>query len=253
MNDFDYGILEVTDHRPWPMPGAPWLMTQSWHDLLFAHWPVDAEALRGRIPAAFELDMFDGQAWVAVVPFRMTNVAPRGVPALPWLSAFPELNVRTYVRAGGKPGVYFFSLDATNPVAVSIARTFVHLPYFSAVMTLDERDGWIHYDSRRTVPAATAEPAATFTARYRAAGPSYAAVPGTLERFLTERYCLYTTKGSRAYRLEIHHPPWCLQPAEAEITVNTTVDAAGLARPAAAPLLHFSRRQDVVTWGLKKV
>lgn len=242
--------MDTTRHRPWPMPASPWLMTQSWHDLLFAHWPVDAVALRARVPAVFELDLFEGQAWIAVVPFRMMNVAPRGIPALPWLSAFLELNVRTYVRAGGKPGVYFFSLDATNPVAVSIARTFVHLPYFSAVMTLDERDGWIHYDSRRTAPFA---PPAAFAARYRAAGPAHAPMPGTLERFLTERYCLYTTKGSRAYRLEIHHPPWNLQPAEAEFTVNTMVEAARLARPAAPPLLHFSRRQDVVTWGLDRL
>ena len=242
--------MDTTRHRPWPMPASPWLMTQSWHDLLFAHWPVDAVRLRGRVPAVFELDLFEGQAWIAVVPLRMTNVAPRGIPPLPWLSAFPELNVRTYVRAGGKPGVYFFSLDATNSVAVGIARTFVHLPYFSAAMTIEHREGWTHYQSRRTARSA---PAAEFTARYRPTGPSQASTRGALELFLTERYCLYTTKGSRAYRLEIHHPPWDLQPAEAEITVNTMVEAAGLARPASPPLLHFSRRQDAVLWGLDRL
>ena len=115
MSDFNRAILNETAHRPWPMPQRPWLMTQTWNDLLFAHWPVDASAVRERVPGAFELDLFDGQAWLGVVPFHMTNVTPRFVPALPWVSAFPELNVRTYVRVAGTPGVYFFSLDAGNP------------------------------------------------------------------------------------------------------------------------------------------
>ena len=110
MSDFHHAILDETSHRPWPMREAPWLMTQTWHELLFAHWPVDTATLREKVP--FPLDLFDGRAWVGVVPFRMTNVAPRLVPALPGLSAFPELNVRTYVTVGGKPGVYFFRLEA---------------------------------------------------------------------------------------------------------------------------------------------
>ncbi len=232
------------------MPAAPWLMTQSWHDLLFAHWPVDAASLRVKVPAGLELDLFEGQAWIAVVPFDMTNVAPRLVPALPWVSAFPELNVRTYVRVQDKPGVFFFSLDATNPVAVGIARTLVHLPYFTAAMTTELRDGWIHYRSRRSKGAV---PAAAFTARYRPTGPPQTTTPGTLEHFLTERYCLYTVHKSTAYRLEIHHPPWLLQTAEAEVTVNSMADAAGIRLPSVAPALHFAKRQDVVTWGLDKL
>jgi uncharacterized protein len=141
MNGFNYGILAITDHRPWPMPASPWMMTQTWHDLLFAHWPIDRAALAAKIPAGLELDLFEGQGWLGVVPFHMSNVAPRGVPALPWISAFPELNVRTYVRAGGKAGVYFFSLDAANPVAVGVARTLLNLPYYSAAMQVETRTG----------------------------------------------------------------------------------------------------------------
>ena len=147
------------------MPSTPWVMTQTWHDLLFAHWSVDAAVVRAAIPSQFELDTFDGQAWLGVVPFHMSNVSPRGVPSLPWISAFPELNVRTYVRAGGDPGVYFFSLDAANSVAVAIARTMFHLPYFFADMKVDEHKGWIDYSSRR---AANSSPAAEFVGRYRA-------------------------------------------------------------------------------------
>ncbi len=250
-NDFNYGILERTDHRPWPMPTSPWIMTQTWHDLLFAHWPVDAATLRARIPSGFELDLFEGQAWLGVVPFRMANVGPRGVPALPWVSEFPELNVRTYVRVGGTPGVYFFSLDAANPLAVGVARTLVHLPYYSASMQVETRDGWIHYNSRR-IPS-SGNPA-QLAGRYRPTGDAHAPLEGTLEYFLTERYCLFTVDRTfRPHRLDIHHPPWPLQPAEAELTVNTMADAVGIRLPDIAPLLHFSLRQDMVGWMLTPV
>ena len=248
---FNYDILTITGHRPWPMPSSPWVMTQTWNDLLFAHWPVDAAALREKIPSGFELDEFEGQAWVGVVPFYMTNVSPRGVPNLPWMSEFAELNVRTYVRVGGDPGVYFFSLDAANPVAVGAARTMFHLPYFSADMTVEERDGWIHYESRRSSASA---PPGEFVARYRPTGNARPPVKGTLDYFLTERYCLFTVDSSyHACRADIHHPPWPLQLAEAQISVNTMADAAGIRLPVVAPLFHFSKRQDMVAWMLRRV
>ena len=203
-------------------------------------------------PAVFELDLFDGQAWIAVVAFRMTNVAPRGIPALPWVSAFPELNVRTYVRAGGKPGVYFFSLDAANPVAVLVARTLAHLPYHTASMSVEERDGG--FTTR----------AAAFVAQSQSGGSSPRAIGRSAtcrsrqraldSGSLTERYCLFTVDGSfHARRLDIHHPPWPLQRAEAEITVNTMAEASGLTVPPVAPLLHFAKRQDMVGWPLMAV
>jgi uncharacterized protein YqjF (DUF2071 family) len=176
----------------------------------------------------------------------MTNVSPRAIPPLPWVSAFPELNVRTYVTLDGKPGVYFFSLDAANAVAVGVARLLAHLPYYTASMDVVEREDWIDYRSRRT--ASGAHPA-EWIGRYRPVGAPRAPSPGTLEHFLTERYCLYTVRGDgRADRLDIHHPPWPLQQAEAEIRVNTMAEAAGIGLPAAAPLLHYAERQDMVAW-----
>jgi uncharacterized protein len=246
---FNRSILDNITHRPWPMPGGSWILTQTWHDLLFAHWRVDAEALRPLVPATFELDRFDGATWLGIIPFYMTNVTPRLVPALPWVSAFPELNVRTYVTVAGKPGVFFFSLDAGNPLAVGAARALLNLPYFSATMTVGERDGWVDYASRRHSP-----PAADFTARYRGLGDRTAPPGGTLEYFLTERYCLYAVDHAfRAYRLDIHHPPWPLESAEAEIAVNTMAGAAGLRLPSMAPLLHFSKRQDMVCWAPERL
>ncbi len=243
--------LEQAAHRPWPVPGAGWIMAQSWHDLLFAHWPLPEALLRPHIPKRLAIDTFNGQAWLGVVPFRMSGVRLRGTPAVPWLSAFPELNVRTYVVADGKPGVWFFSLDAGNAIAVAIARAWFHLPYFPAHMTCIERNGWIEYRSERTHGGVAS---GALLGRYRAFGPEFLAPRGSLEHFLTERYCLYTADGAGSLiRGEIHHAPWPLQPAEAELTKNTVAQAAGFSLPAIHPLLHFSRQQDVLVWQPKRL
>jgi uncharacterized protein YqjF (DUF2071 family) len=240
-----------TAHRPWPLPRGPWLMAQSWHDLLFAHWPVPVEVMRPLVPASLPLDTWEGRAWLGIVPFRMTGVRLRAVPPLPRLSAFLEVNVRTYVTLGGKPGVYFFSLDAENPLAVRAARQLFSLPYFDAEMGLEDDAGAIAYRSRRTHRGA---PPAALAASYRPAGEPFRAAAGSLDAWLTERYCLYSA-GPRGQvrRLEIHHQPWPLQPAQAEIPRNTLAAAAGLELPASPPLLHFARRLDVVFWPPRKV
>ncbi len=232
--------------RTWPTPTVPWVMRQVWNDLLFMHWPVQPEVMRGLIPAALPLDTFGGQAWIGIVPFWMSGVRARLLPPLPGLSRFPELNVRTYVTIDDKPGVYFFSLDASNRPAVVAARAY-GLPYFHARMATSRPDSWVRYDSRRTHRGA---PHASLRMRYRPVGPVMAdVVPGTLDWWLTERYCLYFVGGDGApRRLEIDHPKWPLQPAEAEIDENSMTDQIGLALPDIQPLLHFSRRQDVMIW-----
>ncbi len=225
-------------------------MAQSWHDLLFAHWPVEAEILRPLVPSQLQIDVFEGHSWLAVVPFRMTGVRLRGTPAIPWLSAFPELNVRTYVTCGGKPGMWFFSLDAGNWLAVAIARAWFHLPYFRARMSCAEREGWIHYQSERTHRGA---PAGLLKGRYRPVGKVFSPQRGTLQYFLTERYCLYTTDGGgHIIRGEIHHPRWPLQIAEAEFARNTMTGSLGITLTS-RPVLHFARRQDVLVWPPRKI
>jgi len=221
-------------------------MTQTWHDLLFAHWPVPHALLRPLVPARLTLDTFDGQCWAGVIPFHMSGIRGRGLPALPGLSRFPELNVRTYVVYGGKPGVYFFSLDAGSLPAVWAARSFYHLPYFHAAMSSKELGGNIQYGSRRLLGAAE------FRGRYRPSGEIRRRETGSVENWLTERYCLYTTYGGRVYRGEIHHTPWPLQDAEAEFETNTVASAGGIARPTTAPLLHFARRLEVLIWPLRR-
>jgi uncharacterized protein len=245
-------MLKHTAHRPWPLPRGPWIMKQVWHDLLFAHWPVPTDALRPLIPAALAIDVFGGRAWMGVVPFRMSGVWMRGTIAIPGLSRFPELNVRTYVVRDGKPGVWFFSLDAANALAVWGARTAFHLPYFLAEMCCEENAGGIRYRSHRMDRKARN---ASLEANYRPAGEVFTALPGSIEHFLAERYCLYTAdKKGRILRCEIHHAPWPLQPAEASFQENTMAAAAGIAIPNGPPeLLHFSRRQEVVVWAPRRL
>jgi uncharacterized protein YqjF (DUF2071 family) len=240
-------ILNHTAHRPWPLPRSPWIMKQVWHDLLFAHWPVPQAALRPLIPPQLEIDIFAGQAWLGVVPFRMSGVKMRGPFGIRGFSPFPELNVRTYVTRDSKPGVWFFSLDAANALAVWGARRGFHLPYFRAAMRCEENAGWIHYESTRQHSGA---PPASLRAKYLGVGEPFTATPGTLEYFLTERYCLYTANRSgRIIRCDIHHPAWSLQLAEASFQENTMASAAGISLTDQQPhLLHFARRQDVVVW-----
>ena len=240
-----HSLLKVVAHRPWPLPAGPWVMTQTWHDLLFAHWPLPVVVMRPLVPAQLTLDTFDGQCWVGVIPFRMSGIRGRGLPRLPGLSCFPELNVRTYVTYNGKVGVYFFSLDAGNLPAVWAARRFYHLPYFHAAMSSKEVDGEIRYSSRRL------RGDAEFRGQYRAAAEARVRHKGSIENWLTERYCLYTVHDERVYRGEIHHAPWPLQDAEAEFATNTVAAAAGISLPATAPLLQFARRLEVLIWPLR--
>jgi uncharacterized protein len=244
--------LAMVAHRPWPLPRERWVMGQRWNNLLFIHRQAKVDAVRELVPPALALDVRDGTAWVSVTPFYLSHLRPRGIPPLPGVSEFPELNVRTYVTYGGKPGVYFFSLDAGNALGVYAARLLYHLPYFRASMTVREtRDGTLHYRSRRTHRGA---PVAELSARYRPAGAVTHSKPGSLDHWLTERYCLYALDTARRlYRAEIHHHPWPLQAAEAELERDTMAAAAGLALPKEPFRLSFSRRLDVVVWAPRRV
>jgi uncharacterized protein len=237
-------------YRPYPAPTAKPVMYQCWHDLLFMHWPVSLERLRPHIPTSLEIDTFEGRAWLAVVPFRMSNIHPRGLFPVPWLSAFPELNVRTYVIRDGKPGVWFFSLEAANPVAVSLARNWFKLPYFNARMNCSEDGQGIIYSSHRTHRNA---PSCDFVGTYKPTSDIAIPKPGTLEYFLTARYCLYTAdKSGRVYRGEIDHEPWPLQVADARVDMNTMTNPIDV-KLSGEPLLHFSKRLDVKVWGLEQL
>ena len=226
-------------------------MRQSWCDLLFAHWPLPLERLLPLVPTGLALDTYDGQAWLAVAPFTVRDLALRGLPLPPGVNAFPELNVRTYVTVDGRPGIWFFSLDAASIMAVLGARLTYLLPYFPARMASGDDVGWIDYRSERVGGRGRG---VRFAGRFRGIGDGFEAAPGSLEHFLVERYCLYSRdrRRGRVYRGEIHHDPWKLQRAEAKISENTMGRPLGfdLGEPA---LLHFARRQDTVVWPIRRI
>jgi uncharacterized protein YqjF (DUF2071 family) len=224
------------------MPDRAWLGHQSWYDLLLAHWPLGAEGLRTMIPKSLELDTYDGVAWLSVVPFRMLNVRLRGLPRACGL-AFPELNVRTYVRHGNRSGVFFFSLDATSLAVVILGRRLFGLPYFRARISMDQASGQFRFDSERT------DRAAVFSATYEG-GATIQAPPGSLDAWLTERYCFYSQHADgRVLRCDIHHRPWPLQHAVATISRNgLSGTLSGIDLDAPPALLHYSRGVDVVFW-----
>lgn len=249
--------IQHHDNRLYPPPGSPWVMAMTWLDLLFMHWRVGPEKLRAYVPPGLDIETFDGSAWLGVVPFEMLGTRARLTPPVPGISRFPELNVRTYVRgrASGRPGVWFFSLDAARPLAVTVARRSYHLAYMNAAMSIGRAGARVEYASRRTGPnrelsfGPTRSAAAEFVGTYAPSGPARIHEPGTLESFVTDRYCLYAWRRGGLLRGEIHHAPWPLQPAEAEVRTNTMGAQLGLDLASLGePMLHYAARMDVRGW-----
>ncbi len=224
-------------------------MTQTWNDLLFAHWRVDPDIIRNKIPSCLDIDTYEGISWVGIIPFELTHLRARFLPPMPFAQSFPELNLRTYVTHKWKPGVYFFSLDVEDHLAVFGARTFFHLPYFYAQMVVVKKREQIQYYSKRKDSKG---PEVEFKASYYPTSEPFLSKKGTLDYWLTERYRLYTTYKNQLYYEDIHHKPWLLQNAEAIIHRNTIATPHKIALPQTKPLLHYAKRQKVLFWPLKR-
>jgi len=225
-------------------------MRQHWGKLLFMHWPIDADLLRPLIPAHLEIDTFNGSAWIGVVPFTMWDIRALFLPPIPATSAFHELNVRTYVTLNGIPGVWFFSLDAANRLAVWAARKFYSLPYFNARMSLRQDGASITYSSSREDKRGAP---ARLDARWIIGDKLPQSQPGSREFFLTERYCLYAEHRDEIYRARIYHHPWLLQSAKLASFDSTMIQAQALPTPDSDPLLHYAEEVSVDIWRLKKI
>jgi len=216
--------LREVAHRPWPLEHHCWALTMHWEELLFLHWPVEAAVLQERLPAGVEVETFAGSAWLGVVPFRMARTRWRCMPPLPTAHRFPELNVRTYVRAGARSGVWFFSLDAASRLAVAGARASFGLPYFHAAMSCERQGQAVHYASeRRNGSGAPLRFAASWSAR----GPVSTAAKRSLEHFLVERYCLFALRRGQLVCGDIAHAPWRFASADVQITHNDMASPLG--------------------------
>jgi uncharacterized protein YqjF (DUF2071 family) len=231
-----------------PAPHRPWLMSQTWENLLFAHWPVPASTLKPLIPAGLELDLYKGEAWVGVVPFTISNIHLHGLPPIPGTDAFPEINVRTYVRKNGQPGVYFFSLDAQSRLAVAGARQFFHLQYHYSRFKVTVAGGQVSYRCRRPSKAED-----DFAAGYQPVGKRLVK-KDPLTLWLTERYRLFSAdRRGRLFKGEIRHPSWPLYSAQSSIKINHMAELNGFKLSRQKPLLHFSRRLEVKIWNVDRI
>ena len=244
-------FLVRTSHKPRPLPAGRWTMTQRWNDLLLAHWPIAAASIESLLPDGLETDTYQGSAWVGAVPFWLDRVKVRGVPAIPGLRNFPDLNFRTYVRDRytKTPGFYFFSVDSNSLIAVAAAWAMYHLPYRLAEMRLEPRAEreFAFYSRRRFTRQRV-----IFKARYRGLGPTRKTAEiraGTFEYFVTERSCVFSTnRAGQPIRANIHQVPWPLEEAEAEIEQNDLGRAVGIELPKTDPVLHYSRRLALYVW-----
>ncbi|WP_028775541.1 YqjF family protein [Shimazuella kribbensis] len=238
-------MLGQTAHRPWSLPTGPWIMTQSWEKLLFAHFPVEPDWIQSRIPAPLELDTFKGQAWISIVPFQMNHIRFRFLPSFPGASLFPELNVRTYVTYEGKKGVYFLHIDADHHFAVWVANKLAYLPYSYAKIDWQEQNERIHFACYRHNQL-------SFEASYHPISSAEPAKVGSIDHWLMERYCLYTTHNKNLYRCEIHHQPWFIQQAKVKIVHNSIFDFHQLTIKKTNPLFHYAHHIKVWAWPLTK-
>jgi uncharacterized protein YqjF (DUF2071 family) len=229
--------------KPSIKPRGPRIGFQRWDKLLFLHWELPPEALRPLVHPRLELDTFDGRAFVSITPFTVRGARLRGFPALPGISDFHEVNVRTYVHLGGEdPAVWFFSLDAASAVAAVLARASLRLPYCYARISRGEASGRLTYEVARVLPAAPAG----LSASWAIAGEAAPAQPGTLEHFLAERYLLFSRAfGQKLFRLQVHHAPWPLQRVEGLEVAQTLSTADGLPPLRGSPLSHYSDGVDV--------
>lgn len=242
-------ILQIKDHRPFPMPKSPWVMQQTWKDLLFIHYKIPYNTLRALVPQELELDTYNEETWISITPFKMRNVRFRMMPPIPTATNFLEMNLRTYVKLNGKGGIYFFSLDASSTLSVIGARTGAFLPYFTANMSVNEENGVFHFKSRRN-----RDNKIGLDVKYKPKSTPFESSKGSLEEWLVERYCLFqeSVKG-KFLEIDIHHLKWPLQQAEAQIMANTLTEPLGFAIPDTPPLINFSKCQKVLVWPPKIV
>jgi uncharacterized protein YqjF (DUF2071 family) len=234
-------LVQTHSHRPWPMPAGRWVWYQEWNRVLFLHWRVPVEVLQPLIPRGLELDRFDGDAWVSLVPFTMNRIRPRGLPAVSFVSDFDEVNLRTYVTDGTKAGVYFLSIHAGSALAAWLARTLSGLPYRAAQLARSIEGGTDTYRLQDD------EKAISLDARFRVT-PEPVPAKTAVERWLTERYCLYTADEASLYRYEIHHVEWPLQRVEL-VALSHSFRVGDLALSERPPeLCHYSPGVRVVAW-----
>ncbi|KAB2334776.1 DUF2071 domain-containing protein [Cytobacillus depressus] len=244
-------LMKDFGHRPWQLPSKHWIMRQTWSNLFFTHWPIAPEILRPYIPQSLQIDTFNRYAWVGIILFVMEGIYPRGLNYKSILPSFPEINVRTYVQCDDKPGIYFLSIDVGDWASYTIAKRWFRLPYFSSHVSFQKEDQTFQFGSKRK---GNSNSPITFNGKYIPLPKIFYPKKGTLDHWLTERYCLYSKdQRGNLYCGEIHHRPWPLQYAESEIHMNTLLSPFNIDLNEVKPISHYSKGVDSLIWNIKKV
>lgn len=244
-------LLNDIIHRPYPLPSKNWIMRQTWKNVLFLHWPIPLEKLRPHIPTSLQIDTYKGTAWLGIILFVLEGIYPFGLSSISLTPKFPEINVRTYVTYNGKPGIYFLSIDVDNWASLKIAKHWYHLPYHSAHISFQKEGESFHCHSVRRE---NRNDPLSFHCKYASVSDVYAPKEGTLDHWLTERYCFYSSNnGVSIYCGEIHHQPWPLQKAKIELVNHTLFTPFHFDLPEEKPVIHFSPGVDSLMWNIKKI
>lgn len=240
-------ILKQTEHRNYPLPKGKWIGMQDWKHLMFVHFPVYPAFVEHLLPEGLELDTINEEAWISIVPFKVDKLRIRKLPPLPFLYPFSEVNVRTYVKKDGIPGVYFFSMDAANLLAVTGAK-IAGLPYFHAKVKLKRRAKKYYFKSVRK-----SEEKEIFKATYKPSGKLFYPEEGTIDYWLMERYALWAYHNDVLIRGDIHHKQWKIQHADVIID-KETLTSAYLPNNAflSEPLAHYAKSKRVLIWPVRK-
>lgn len=234
-------ILQAINHRPYPLPTGTWKYYQEWNRALFLHWKVPFELLRTCVPAEFTLDSFEGNYYISLVAFTMEKIRPRYLPAVGFISNFDEINVRTYIENDGKKGVYFLSIEAGNALSAFIAKTLSGLPY--------EKSN----TNRRNNIYESTNPKRGFHLHANYALHESIESKNELDKWLTERYCLYLDQGKKRFRFEIHHKEWDLKKATLN-SLQTKYEIGGIQLNNAAPdFIHYSDGVQVIAWDREEI
>ncbi|WP_082232190.1 YqjF family protein [Halobacillus massiliensis] len=239
-------ILSTTEHRDSPLPKGPWIFSQRWDHTLFMHHSVKNEALTPLLPEGLELDTYNGKAWITVLPFLVSGMHFRLTPKIPYLHHFLELNVRTYVKRNGLPGIYFFSLDAEKLLDVLGAR-MTTLPYYYADMRMHRNEDSFHYYSRRR-----GKSGAFLEGSWQIGAEAYYPEKGSLASWLVERYYLFTPIRNEIYTVGVHHLPWSLQDAEGHFETHNLLPVSPSSLSGGQMLFHYAESRRVVFWPLQK-
>jgi len=240
------GAVYEGEHLPFPMPKRPFAISQQWRDLTFMHWKVDPKRLQPHLPEGLEIDLFEGEAYVGVIPFIMKNVRPRRLPTVPGISTFAEFNVRTYVVKNGQAGVFFLTLDAKSLITCIHAPRAYGLAYRYAKAKVKRNGDALQWQSRRSSDGAE------LRGTSKAKGPMQSAKAGSLEHFLFERYCLYTEYNGCLRRAYVYHQPWRFQEGDMTLEANSLLASYDLGLDVHAPdLVHISKGLPVKTWPIE--